>query len=256
MDFFIWDMDPVLLDFGFIQIRWYGLLFALAFFSGFNIVKKIYIDEGKNLDDLDPVFIHMVLGTIIGARLGHCLFYDPSYYLSNPLKIIAVWEGGLASHGGGIGILLSLYIFCKKRNQSLIELLDRLAVPTALAGVFIRTANFFNSEIIGNTTQVPWAVIFKRVSHLPRHPVQLYEAFSYLLIFILLSFLYKKQSNKKGVMLGLFLILIFTARFFLEFFKIPQAAYYSGNILNTGQLLSIPFVVTGLFFVIYGVKKK
>lgn len=254
MNYLVWNPDPVLIDFGLIKIRWYGLLFATAFLLGFNIMKSIYIKEERDEENLDSLFVYLVVGTIVGARLGHCFFYNPSYYLSNPFKLIAVWEGGLASHGGGIGILTALYFYQKKFNESYLELLDRLTIPTALGGMFIRIANFFNSEIIGVPTLSTWGVIFKRVDMIPRHPAQLYEAFSYGLIFIFLFFLYKKIGERlgNGTLFGLFLLLIFGARFMVEFVKTKQAFYSSGFILSTGQTLSIPFILIGLFFTIKG----
>lgn len=257
MSYFVWNADPVLIDFGIVQVRWYGLLFAAAFLLGFNIMKWIYLREGKKVENLDSLFIYLVIGTIVGARLGHCFFYNPAYYISNPLKLIAVWEGGLASHGGGIGILTALYFYQRKFSESYQELLDRLAIPTALGGMFIRTANFFNSEILGIPTTAPLGVIFKRVDMIPRHPAQLYEAFSYGLIFLFLFFLYKKTGEKliNGTLFGLFLVLIFCARFMVEFVKTKQAFYSSDFFLSTGQALSIPFILIGIFFTIRGIIK-
>lgn len=262
MDYFVWNIDPVLINLGPVQIRWYGLLFATGFLIGFYIMKSFYEKEGKNVENLDSLFVYLILGTIIGARLGHCLFYNPDYYFSNPLKFIAVWEGGLASHGGGIGIFTALYFYTKRFKESYPDILDKLAVPTALAGFFIRTANFFNSEIIGIKTDMPWAVVFKRVDMVPRHPAQLYEAIAYGITFLFLFFLYKKnrENLKKGSFFGFFLVLIFSARFIIEFVKTKQAAYSSGFFLSTGQTLSIPFIAVGIYFAAGGVisfyKKK
>lgn len=250
MDYFVWNINPVLLDLKIVQVRWYGLLFALAFLSGFYLMTKICEKEKKDLN-LDNLLIYIVLGTIIGARLGHCLFYEPLYYLSNPVKILAVWEGGLASHGGGIGVLTALYLFVRKNNESFLWLVDRLSIPTALAGAFIRTGNFFNSEITGIKTSVPWAVVFTRNDNIPRHPVQVYEAISYFIIFLVLLFLYKirGKSIKKGSLFGIFLVMIFCVRIFLEFFKSVQSSYNVDFFLSTGQILSIPFIFAGLFLI-------
>jgi prolipoprotein diacylglyceryl transferase len=252
MDYFVWNADPILVDFGMLQIRWYGLLFAAAFLTGYQIIKSIYLKENKNVENIDSLFVHIFLGTLIGARLGHCLFYDPVYYLSDPVKILYVWQGGLASHGGGIGIFISLYIYSKRFKESYIWILDRLAIPTALAGAFIRTGNFFNSEITGTPSSMPWAVVFKRIDFVPRHPVQLYEALSYALIFIFLIFLYKKfyKSLNSGMLFGVFLSCVFSARFFLEFLKVKQASYNLTGFLSAGQILSIPFIAAGIFFII------
>jgi prolipoprotein diacylglyceryl transferase len=194
----------------------------------------------------------MIVGTIIGARLGHCFLYDPYYYLSNPVKILAVWEGGLASHGGGIGVVLSLYLYKRKTQESYLWLLDRVAIPTALAAFFIRIGNLFNSEIIGIPTQGPWAVIFEKVDSIPRHPAQVYEALSYILIFFILMFIYKKRERQlnNGLIFGVFLILIFTSRFFIEFVKSSQESYSTSFWMSTGQILSIPFIIAGILLII------
>ena len=161
-------------------------MFAAAFILGYQIMKWIYLHEGKNIRNIDQLLLYLIGGTIIGARLGHCLLYDPSYYLSNPIKILAVWEGGLASHGGGVGVLIGLYLYKRKTQESYLWLLDRIAIPTALTAFFIRIGNLFNSEILGVPATVPWAVIFERIDSIPRHPAQVYEASSYVLIFFLL----------------------------------------------------------------------
>lgn len=258
MDFIVWNMDPVLLASAAFKIHWYGLIFAAGIISGFQIMKMIYQKENKPIESLNNLLTYVVVGMIVGARLGHCLFYDPMYYLNNPLKILAIWEGGLASHGGGIGVVLSVYLYHKKYGDNFLWILDRLAISTALVGFFIRTGNFFNSEIIGTHTNVSWAIIFARVDYLPRHPVQLYEALSYLVIFMFLMMTYKLSNikNHAGSILGLMLILVFSVRFFLEFVKVNQAAYSSGLILTTGQLLSIPFLAIGLFLIILATVKN
>ena len=249
MDFFVWSANPVLVSLGGLQIHWYGALFALAIWLGSQMMAWIYTREGYSPKSLDTWFIYSVIGIIVGARLGHCLFYDPAYYLSNPLKILAVWEGGLASHGGGLGIILATWLYQKKYQFKLLWLLDRLALPTALFGFFVRTANFINSEIVGMPSTVPWAIVFSTVDDVPRHAVQLYEAISYLTIFILLLALYRFSTLKEqqGRLLGLLLCTLFSARFLLEFLKVQQAAYTSELIINTGQMLSIPFFLIGCF---------
>ncbi|MDY0360663.1 MAG: prolipoprotein diacylglyceryl transferase [Desulforegulaceae bacterium] len=251
MDFFVWNTDPILIDFGLLKIRWYGLFFALAFISGYYLFEQMCRLEKKSDINLDNLLIYIVAGTVVGARLFHCFFYDPQYYLSNPLKIIAVWEGGLASHGGGLGALISLYIYSKKNKEPFFWLVDRLSIPTALAGAFIRTGNFFNSEIAGTKTLVPWAVVFIRNDNIPRHPVQLYEAFSYFVIFLVLLFIYKIRGKniKSGSLFGIFLVTIFSARIFLEFFKSVQSSYNFDFFLSTGQILSIPFILAGFYLV-------
>ena len=186
-----WNASPELISFGPITIRWYGILFAAAFLLGFQIMQWIYKKEKRSVTELDSLFMFMFIGTIVGARLGHCLFYDPAFYLSHPIEIFKIWKGGLASHGGAIGILLSLYFYTRKQgNLSYLWLLDRLAIPTALGGTFIRIGNFMNSEIVGIPTNGWWAVVFERVDMIPRHAVQLYEATAYGIVFIVLLLSY------------------------------------------------------------------
>ncbi len=251
--FFHWAADPVLIDFGPVQVRWYGLLFAAAFIAGFHIVKNIYHREQRAVQDLDSMLFYIVAGTIVGARLGHCLIYDPGYYLTHPLEILKVWQGGLASHGGAAGILVAVYLYARKHaDQPYIWLLDRLVIPSALGGALIRLGNFFNSEILGNATDVPWGIVFTRVDYIPRHPVQLYESLTYLGLFILLWLLYlTRLRNRSGVLLGVYLTTVFSARFGLEYFKAAQAAYESGS-LSVGQWLSVPLVVGGIILLVRG----
>ncbi len=239
----------MLIQLGPLSIRWYGLLFALGFFMGLLFMRYVYEREKKPLQNIDTLLIYVMISTVIGARLGHCLFYDPGYYLSNPIEILKVWRGGLASHGGAIGIFTGLYIYSKsRRKEPYLWLLDRVAVPISLAGSFIRLGNLFNSEILGVESDKPWAVIFARVDTVPRHPAQVYESICYFLIFILLSTIYRKLGDKvpRGLLLGLFLIMVFTARFFIEFVKERQAEFGAALPLSMGQLLSIPAVIAGI----------
>jgi prolipoprotein diacylglyceryl transferase len=247
-----WNVDPTIFKIWHIQPRWYGLLFALSFVAGYHIMQKIFLKEGKTIKQLESLTYTMIASTVIGARLGHCLFYDPVYYLSNPLEILMVWEGGLASHGAAVGIILGLWLYIRKqKDMSLLWILDRIVIVVALSGLFIRLGNFFNSEILGRAADVPWAVIFPRVDDIPRHPAQLYEAFSYFGIFIYLYMLYLRSGTelKQGKLFGLFLILVFGARFIIEFFKEVQSAFEIGLPLDMGQILSIPFVLAGFYFV-------
>jgi prolipoprotein diacylglyceryl transferase len=257
MNYFVWNADPILLSFGPLQVHWYGLLFAAAILSGLEFMKWVFRLENKDESVIEPLFLYTVVGIVVGARLGHCLFYDPDYYLANPMKIFAVWEGGLASHGGGLGVLIALYLGCKKYKVDFMWLIDRLVIPTALFGFFVRMGNFMNSEILGKPTDVPWAVVFERVDTLPRHPAQLYESFSYLVIFFILAYFYKKnyKTLKKGFLFGLFLVLTFTVRFLVEYVKVRQADYSLDIGLTTGQLLSIPFLIVGFVFIFWSAKK-
>lgn len=259
-----WDVSPEIfsigpiLGVGPIVVRWYGLLFATSFLVGFQIMTKIFAKENKSEKDLNDLFFYMMVGTILGARLGHCLFYNPDFYLSNPLEIIKVWKGGLASHGAAIGIVTALYMYSKKKvGQSFLWVMDRVVITVALAGFFIRTGNLMNSEIIGKATDLPWA--FKFVNSYvadpmtPRHPAQLYEGLSYLVIFILLFIIYHKSYKKikEGFLFGLFLILVFSARFIIEFLKENQSSFEQGMLLNMGQLLSIPLILWGIYLLFF-----
>ncbi|MEN8194618.1 MAG: prolipoprotein diacylglyceryl transferase [Bacteroidota bacterium] len=248
-----WSVSPEIFAIGPIHIRWYGLLFAASFLIGFKIMEGIYKKEKKNLDDLNDLIWYMILGTVIGARLGHCLFYNPEYYLSNPIEILKVWTGGLASHGAAVGILTAIYLYSKKKkDQSFLYVMDRIVITVALAAFFIRMGNLFNSEIIGQPTTMPWGFIFTSVDDIPRHPTQLYEAFSYLACFFTIFSIYKKKEGifKEGYLFGIFMIWIFGFRIFVEFFKEHQSGFEQGMILNMGQLLSIPLVIFGLYLLL------
>lgn len=258
MEYFEWSVNPILISLGSFSVYWYGVLFATAILSGFAVMNKIYKYENKPIEELESLQMYMIVGIVVGARLGHCLFYDPMYYLTNPLKILAINEGGLASHGGGIGAILATLYYARKKKVNFLYLLDRLAIPTALFAFFVRMGNLMNSEILGKQTDVSWAVIFTRIDSLPRHPVQFYEAISYLSIFFLLGgiYLYKKGKVYAGLLLGSFFTLVFGVRFLVEFVKERQASYASEMFLSTGQMLSIPFLLTGIALVIYGMTKK
>lgn len=255
----IWSISPEIFSFGIIHIRYYGLLFAASFLIGFKIMEWIYKKENRSLDDLNDLIWYMILGTVIGARLGHCLFYNPEYYLSQPLEILKVWKGGLASHGAAVGILTSIYFYSKKKsNQSFLWVMDRVVISVALAAFFIRMGNLFNSEIIGHPTDMVWGFIFTSVDNIPRHPTQIYEALFYLLSFFIIFFQYKKYDGKfnDGYLFGIFLILIFGFRIYIEFFKENQTYFEQGMALNMGQLLSIPLVLAGIYFLYLAKKRK
>ena len=257
--FIEWSVSPEIFHIGPISVRWYGFLFAMAFVAGYFIMTWVFKKEKRPQTDLEQLSVYMIFGTVIGARLGHCLFYNPVYYLSNPIEILKVWEGGLASHGAAIGIIIAIYLFSKKKkNYPMLWVLDRIVIVVALAGTFIRLGNLFNSEIIGKATDVAWAFIFYSVDEIPRHPTQLYESIAYLVIFIILWFIYYRglEKNRNGLLFGLFLILVFTFRFFIEFLKEDQTGFEAGMILNMGQLLSIPFVLTGIYFISKSFDKK
>ncbi|MFA5511133.1 MAG: prolipoprotein diacylglyceryl transferase [Candidatus Kapaibacterium sp.] len=247
-----WNVSPEIISFGSLTIRWYGLLFAAGFVVGYQIMQNIFLSEGKTIKQLDYLALVMIITTVAGARLGHCLFYEPEIYLANPIKILYVWEGGLASHGAGIAIILGLIFYSRKyKDISALWVLDRIVLVVALAGFFIRLGNFFNSEIYGIPTDFPLAVVFERIDNVPRHPVQLYESFSYLIIFSLLMLTYRKYRSElpQGLTFGLFLILVFGARFVLEFMKSYQADFEADIPLRMGQILSIPFILSGIYMV-------
>jgi len=257
--FIEWSVSPEIFHIGSITVRWYGFLFAMAFVAGYMIMTWVFKKEGRPQADLEQLSVYMIFGTIIGARLGHCLFYNPVYYLSNPIEIFKVWEGGLASHGAAIGIITAIYIFAKKKKKyNMLWTLDRIVIVVALAGTFIRLGNLFNSEIIGKPTEVAWAFIFTAVDDIPRHPAQLYESIAYFIIFLILLFIYHKgfAKNKDGLLFGLFLIFVFTFRFFVEFLKENQSSFEAGMTFNMGQLLSIPFVVAGIIFIWRSLRPK
>ncbi|MBN1117086.1 MAG: prolipoprotein diacylglyceryl transferase [Bacteroidales bacterium] len=270
LSYITWNLRPQIFKLDSFELRYYSLMFGLGFIIAYYLLAKMYKREGVSLELLDKLTMYMILATIIGARLGHCIFYEPETYLLHPLKIILPFEGkigqdfrftgyqGLASHGGGIGILIGLYLYCRKYKITYLWILDRIAIVTALVGTFIRMGNFFNSEINGIPTDLPWGVKFMRAwdqydaaagEVLPKHPAQLYEALAYLLIFVLLTYLYNKRHQlvKQGYFIGLFLILVFSARFFIEFVKDIQVDFEQGMTLNMGQWLSIPFIISGIY---------
>jgi prolipoprotein diacylglyceryl transferase len=248
MSITVWDMNPVLLSIGPLHLRWYGLLFASGIFSGLYILRWIYRREGRDVDETDDLLLYAIAGIVVGARLAHCLIYEPSYYLSHPIEILFVWRGGLASHGGLLGMFLATWLFCKKHGISFVWLVSRLTIPGSLFAFFVRMGNFFNSEILGRATDAPWAIIFARYDGIPRHPAQLYEAIAYLLIFTILLLLYMKLDREKTTALlpGIFFTLVFSARFFIEDFKMRQASYATDMAMSVGQLLSIPFILMGI----------
>jgi len=247
----VWNVCPEIFEWGPLAPRWYGLLFAAGFLLGFMFMERVFRHESRPVEDLSILLLYLLGGTVIGARLGHVLFYHPGYYLLHPGEIIQIWEGGLASHGGAIGVPVAVWLYAKNRpEQPFLWLLDRLSIPTALTGAFIRLGNFFNSEILGRPAEVSWAVVFSRVDQVPRHPVQLYESAAYLSIFIGLWGLYRAYgaSLNRGVLFGLFLVGVFSSRIALEMFKAPQASF--ANILgplSMGQWLSLPLVGLGLW---------
>jgi phosphatidylglycerol---prolipoprotein diacylglyceryl transferase len=261
--FIRWNVNPEIFRTDGFVMRYYSLLFLIAFGLGYLLLSKIYRKENVQAFLLNKLIIYVFAGTLIGARLGHTLFYEYGYYKNHILEIILPFTfrngqfeltgyHGLASHGGAIGILIALFLYCRKYEQNFLWVADRLVIVVALGGFFIRLGNLFNSEIIGKPTTVAWAFIFARVDLIPRHPSQLYEAIVYLVIFFLLWMIYTTNSSqlKKGFLFGLFLVLVFTARFLIEFTKENQEAFEKSLPINMGQILSIPFVLIGVYFLV------
>ncbi|MBW6490775.1 MAG: prolipoprotein diacylglyceryl transferase [Lentimicrobium sp.] len=255
-----WDVSPIIFGLGGLQIRWYGLFFALSFYLGYLILEKyVFKREGLPVGLLDKLATYVVIGTVIGARLGHVFFYEPASYLRDPLSILKIWEGGLASHGAAIGILLALWLFVRQSGKTYLWTLDRVVIVVALGGFFIRMGNLMNSEIYGHYTSLPWGFIFMRDGETEgRHPTQIYEALSYLILFFVLIRYYIRnyKTMKEGFIFGVFLIVLFGVRFLIEFVKEPQVAFEQTMSLNMGQLLSLPFILAGIFLLYYVTRKK
>jgi len=264
-----WNVDPEIINVFGISIRYYGLLFVSGLILCIYILGWIFRRENIPQEFLEKLSIFGVIGIFVGARLGHCLFYEPLYYFAHPLEMILPIQSlpaggykfsgyqGLASHGGVLGLLIALYFYSRKTKHSMIDTIDLIAVVAVLEFGFIRLGNFMNSEIIGIPTTKPWSVIFERVDNVPRHPAQLYEAISYFIIFTIMMILYKKMRDrlKNGFFFGLATVLCCTARFIIEFVKENQVGFEDGMTFNMGQLLSLPYLVVGIGFIIYGLMK-
>ena len=265
-----WTVDPAIFTIGSREIRWYALMFIIGFAIGYKIVSRMWKREDLNLKWIDSLLFYTFFGMLIGARLGHCLFYAPAYYLSHPIDILKTWEGGLASHGGVLGIIVAIYFFSKKvSHRNMMWAFDKLVTPTGLVAALIRFGNLLNHEVYGHSTDLPWGFRFIENIHswqrgaapvfsAPSHPTQIYEAICYLITFVLCMWLYFKKDawKKEGLIFGIFMICIFTARFFIEFLKNTQEAFEEGMPLDMGQLLSIPFVLAGIYFVWRALRKK
>jgi len=270
LNYINWNPEPEIFNLFGISIRYYGLLFVSGIFLCISILGWIFKRENIPAENLEKLSIYGIVGILAGARLGHCLFYEPAYYFSNPLEMILpikfLNEGGikftgyqgLASHGGALGLIIALIIYSKRTKHAILDAIDLIAVVAALGGAFIRLANLMNSEIIGMPTTKPWGFVFQRVDLIPRHPAQLYEALSYFLIFAITFWLYKtkREQLKNGFFFGLCLLLIFTARFFIEFLKERQVDFEANMQLDMGQILSIPYILIGLGFILYAFKKQ
>jgi prolipoprotein diacylglyceryl transferase len=258
LSFIHWNVDPEIFSLGPLSIRWYGMLFAVGFLSGYYQGERMFKFEKINLAWLESLFIYLIVATIVGARLGHVIFYGWDYYSQNPAEILKVWHGGLASHGGAFGIFIALIWWSKKvSKRSVLWVLDRVVVPTALVAALIRTGNLMNSEIYGIQTGLPWGFIFERNGEtVPKHPTQIYETLSYLATYgvVLYAYWKTKLRDRQGFIVGVFFVMVFLSRFLVEFIKEDQEAFEAGMALNMGQWLSIPFVLGGLFLMIRALK--
>mgnify|MGYP000282174470 FL=1 len=266
-----WNPDPELFNlFGSFPIRYYGLLWGIGIVLSCIIVQRQYRDRKISEDKFTPLFFYCVIGITLGARLGHCIFYDWSYYQNHLIEMILPirqfpgegwkWIGykGLASHGGTLGLIIALWLYCRKTKMHYMDVLDMIAVATPICACCIRLANLMNSEIIGKPSDVPWAFVFERVDMLPRHPGQLYEAIAYLILFFIMLYLYRNYSKKlhRGFFFGLCLTYIFTFRFFIEFLKENQEDFENSMMFNMGQWLSVPFIIIGVYFMFFYDRKK
>ncbi|MCR5841065.1 MAG: prolipoprotein diacylglyceryl transferase [Bacteroidales bacterium] len=261
-----WHVNPILFHIGSLEIRWYGLLFVSGFVIGWYLFRWFFTREKLDTKLMDPLLYTLLIATIVGARLGHCIFYQPDYYFGSWQgfwEIFMPWKGGLASHGGAIALLLVMWWFArhygKKNDFDYLWLMDRLCITVAFAGCMIRLGNLFNSEIYGDVTTLPWGFIFDlRGETEPKHPTQLYEAFSYLILGLVMVWIYKNKLDKvhRGFFFGLFLVGCFGARFLIEFIKEPQVEFEQTMLLDMGQLLSIPFILAGIGLLIYAAKAK
>ena len=253
------------IDLGFFTLHYYSMMWIIAFLLGLQIMKRIYKNENQSEESLDSLFIYSVIGIMLGARLGHVIFYQPELFTEDffsiflPVKFKGGFEFtgfmGLASHGAAIAMIISMYLYNKKiLHKTVLWILDRVVIPVASGAVFVRLGNFINSEIIGKPTGTDFGVVFKQLGEdFPRHPAQLYEAGSYIFVFLILFYFYwkTKKSEQEGFLFGLFLFLLWTVRFFVEFVKEPQNIERADWLLNTGQLLSIPFILIGLYFMFF-----
>lgn len=262
----VWNPDETMIHLGGFGLRWYSMCWLIGLVIGYFIMKYLYKKQKIKDELFEPLFLYCFLGIIIGARLGHCLFYEPEYFLTSwqhfvemilPIRFTAegikfVGYEGLASHGGTLGLMLALWLYSKNTKIKLWHVLDDIAITTPIVACFIRIGNLMNSEILGRPTDVPWAFIFEKVDMVPRHPAQLYEAIAYLLFFFIGWFIWHKRPERVGTgfFFGLCLTLIFTFRFFIEFTKDVQVDFEQGMMLDMGQLLSIPFIILGIWCMI------
>ncbi|MBQ3710022.1 MAG: prolipoprotein diacylglyceryl transferase [Bacteroidales bacterium] len=284
LNYITWNVNPVAFSLGPLTVRWYGICWAVGFLLGYLLMSKVYKKEKMPAGEIDSLLIYMLVFTVIGARLGHCLFYEPKAYLSDPISILKIWEGGLASHGGAIGILLGLWIYVRRFNKKALKktsrdknekthitylwILDRIVIPVCLVGALIRLGNVFNSEIYGKPTTLPWGFVFVQGEQkffgdngelLPCHPTGLYEAFFCLVAMALLLWMFFKRNigdKRPGMMFGTFLVIIFGSRIAIEFLKNVQVEFEKNMTLDMGQWLSVPFVIVGIVMIVWSLRAK
>ena len=264
LNYIVWNVNPEIITWP-VTIRWYGLMFAIGFWIGFNIVARMFRREGAPEKWMGSLLIYVAVATVVGARLGHVFFYQWDYYSQHPLKILATWEGGLASHGGAIGIIIAILLYSRfVTRRSPLWTFDRLTVAIALVGGLIRIGNLMNSEIFGHATTLPWGFMFPRSQEwhvfyegVACHPTQLYEALAYFIIFGLMMWMYWRRNagERPGLLFGTFLTGVFGFRFFVEFIKNPQVAFEADMTLDMGQWLSIPFVLLGVFLIVRSMRR-
>jgi prolipoprotein diacylglyceryl transferase len=264
--FIDWNPDVVAFHLGPFAVRWYSLCWCVGLLSVYLLMHRMFREQKLTEEQFDPMFLYCFAGILIGARLGHCLFYEPEYFLAHPLEMIlpvklgadGSWHftgyEGLASHGGTIGLIAALWFFARKVHLTYLHVLDNVSIVTPITAMFIRLGNLMNSEIIGRPSDVPWAFVFERVDALPRHPGQLYEALCYAFFFLIHWYCYRRWPEKVGTgfFFGLCIFLIFLSRIFIEYTKENQVAFEDGMLFNMGQLLSVPFVLLGAFFICRG----
>ncbi len=263
-----WNVDPEIFWItDTFPLRYYGLLWALGLISGYHIVKRIFVKENIPVESLEKLIIYVFVGAFLGARLGHCFFYEPLYYFQNPIEILLpikkigdsysfIGFQGLASHGGVIGVLTAIILYARKFKINLLWILDRIAIASTVTAAFIRIGNLMNSEIYGKPTNGNWGMVFQRDDLIPRHPTQIYEALSYFLIFGILILIYKFNylRMQNGLLLGIYFTLFFSTRFIIEFFKENQVGFEDSMTINMGQILSIPFILVGLALIFLKIK--
>ena len=283
LDYITWNADPVLLHFGDGGIRWYGLLWAVGIYLCYLIQLRLYKNEGCPEDWTDKLFVYMTLGVIIGARLGHCWFYEwhltdnpvqlfawninyRNPYIENPLLLLKIWEGGLSSHGGAFGLMFAAWLLNKRHfskdkrfNTSLVWIFDRLVIGVCITATLIRLGNLMNSEIYGTETTMPWGFIFVRDGQTtPHHPTQIYEMMYCMTAFVVTWLMYWKGKcyKRKGLIFGTFLLIVVVTRFLLEFIKLDQEDFEAGMMLNMGQWLSLPFIIWGVYLIVQACRKE